>query len=65
MHAIGTNVRAVADLLRVPSARGAGQNIPLFVVGRDDDEMSIRLVASHPYVATPLQLTQRATEAWE
>jgi hypothetical protein len=29
-HAIGRAVRAVADFLLAPSARGAGANIPLF-----------------------------------
>lgn len=64
-HEVGRHVRAVADFLRAPSARAAGENIPLFVDGRPDAELAMELWSTESRRATPEPLRQRAAEEWD
>lgn len=64
-HAVGRQLRAVADFLRAPSARAGGQNIPLFVDGRADAELVFDLYSAEPRRSTPVALRQRSEEEWE
>jgi hypothetical protein len=63
--ALGRNVRTVADFLRAPSARTDGDNVPLFIAGREDAELELALVESDPRRETPPALQQSASEAWD
>lgn len=55
-------VRAVADFLASPSARGAGSNVPLYP-DRTDSELRTSFVAAVGG-RVPNHLAQRAAEAW-
>jgi RES domain-containing protein len=55
-------VRAVADAIRAPSARGEGANMPLFP-DREEGELGLELQAvSHR--AVPDRFAQRPNEGW-
>lgn len=60
--AIGRAVRAVADFLMTPSARGTGANIPLFP-DRQNSEL-VYTLQSVQRGRIPSAFAQRPTEAW-
>jgi RES domain-containing protein len=60
--AIGRAVRAVADFLMAPSARGTGANIPLFT-DRENSEL-VYTLQSIQRGRIPSEFAQRPTEAW-
>lgn len=59
---VGRAVRPVADVLRAPSARGAGENVPVYAdrEGSDLDWALIEALVRD----TPAHVRQRSTEAW-
>ncbi len=61
-HSLGRAVRAVADFLKVPSARAAGINVPLFP-DRSESELGLELQAVRR-VDPPRHLVQVTTEPW-
>lgn len=62
---LARDVRAVADFLRAPSARGDGENIPLFIGARPTATLAFRLSGVDTTRTTPDYLWQRPQESWE
>lgn len=62
---LGRGVRVVADFLKSPSARASGYNIPLFIAGREDCELTYALTAADPRRITPEPLRQKPAETWD
>lgn len=62
---LARRVRALADFLRSPSARGEGDNVPLFVDGRTDTELELELISVATQRDTPAHFRQAPTESWD
>jgi RES domain-containing protein len=62
---VAHDIRSSADFLRAPSARAAGERIPLFVRGRRDSELPFDLAAAYSARETPAPLRQAATTSWD